>query len=76
MDVVKQEIQIADGNLKMPCHLAHPASGGPYPGVIVIMEAFGLNDNIRNITDRFAAEGFVALAPNIYFRQPNNVTRL
>ncbi len=40
------------------------------------MEAFGLNDNIRNITDRFAAEGFVALAPDIYFRQPNNVTGL
>jgi len=73
MDVVKQEIKIADGNQQMPCHLAKPASGGPYPGVIVIMEAFGLNDNIRSITDRFAAEGFVALAPDIYFRQPNNV---
>ncbi len=73
MDVVKQEIQIPDGSAKMPCHLAKPASGGPYPGVIVIMEAFGLNDNIRKIADRFAAEGFVALAPDIYFRQPNNV---
>jgi len=73
MDIVKQEIQIADGSQKMPCHLAHPASGGPYPGVIVIMEAFGLNDNIRAITDRFAADGFVAIAPDIYFRQPNNV---
>jgi carboxymethylenebutenolidase len=73
MDIVKQEIQIADGTQKMPCHLAKPASGGPYPAVIVIMEAFGLNDNIRKITDRFAADGFVALAPDIYFRQPNNV---
>jgi carboxymethylenebutenolidase len=73
MEIVKQEIQIADGSQKMPCHLAKPASGGPYPGVIVIMEAFGLNNNIRNITDRFAGEGFVALAPDIYFRQPNNV---
>jgi carboxymethylenebutenolidase len=73
MDVVKQEIQIADGNQKMPCHLAKPASGGPYPAVIVVMEAFGLNDNIRGIADRFAGEGFVALAPDIYFRQPNNV---
>ena len=73
MDIVKQEIQIADGGQKMPCHLAKPASGGPYPAVLVIMEAFGLNDNIRKITDRFAEEGFVALAPDIYFRQPNNV---
>jgi carboxymethylenebutenolidase len=73
MDVVKQEIQVADGGAKLPCHLAKPASGGPYPGVIVIMEAFGLNDNIRAITDRVAAEGFVAIAPDIYFRQPDNV---
>jgi carboxymethylenebutenolidase len=57
----------------MPCHLARPASGGPYPGLIVVMEAFGLNDHIRAITGRFAAEGFVALSPNLYFRQPNNV---
>jgi carboxymethylenebutenolidase len=73
MDIEKQDIQIADGNQKMPCHLAKPASGGPHPAVIVIMEAFGLNDNIKKIADRFAAEGFVALAPDIYFRQPNNV---
>ena len=73
MEVVKQEIQVAVGNERMPSHLARPASGGPYPGLLVVMEAFGLNNNIRNLTDRFAAEGFVALAPDIYFRQPNNV---
>jgi carboxymethylenebutenolidase len=38
-----------------------------------VMEIFGLNDNIRNLTDRFAAEGFAALAPNLYFRTPDNV---
>jgi carboxymethylenebutenolidase len=37
------------------------------------MEAFGLNTHIKSITDRFAAEGFVAIAPNLYFRQDNNV---
>jgi carboxymethylenebutenolidase len=73
MDIVKQDLTVQTGNEKMPCHLARPASGGPYPGLVVVMEAFGLNDNIRNLTDRFAAEGFVAISPNLYFRQPNNV---
>lgn len=73
MEVVSQEITVQTGNEKMPAHLARPASGGPYPALVVVMEAFGLNDHIKNITDRFAAEGFVALAPNLYFRQPDNV---
>jgi carboxymethylenebutenolidase len=73
MQVLKQEIEIPVGNEKMPCHIACPESGGPYPAIVVVMEIFGLNDNIRNLTDRVAAEGFVALAPNLYFRTPNNV---
>lgn len=71
MEIVSQEVTV--GSEKMPCHLARPASGGPYPGLVVVMEAFGLNDHIKNITGRFAAEGFVAISPNLYFRQPNNV---
>ena len=35
-------------------------------GVIVLHEAFGLNDDIRRISDRFAAEGYVAAAPNMF----------
>jgi carboxymethylenebutenolidase len=73
MEIVKQDLTVQSGSEQMPCHLARPASGGPYPGLIVVMEAFGLNDNIRGLTDRFAAEGFVAISPNLYFRQPNNV---
>jgi carboxymethylenebutenolidase len=73
MEIVKQDLTVQSGNEKMPCHLARPASGGPYPGLIVVMEAFGLNDKIKGLTNRFAAEGFVAISPNLYFRQPNNV---
>jgi len=73
MEVVSNEVSIRTGAEKMPAHLARPASGGPHPALVVVMEAFGLNDHIKRITDRFAAEGFVAIAPNLYFRQPNNV---
>lgn len=73
MEIVKHEVTVPTGTEKMPCHLARPASGGPYPPLVVVMEAFGLNGHIKNITERFAAEGFVAIAPNLYFRQANNV---
>jgi len=41
---------------------ARPDGDGPFPGVVVIHEIFGLNDNIRDIAGRFAAEGYAALA--------------
>ncbi len=46
-------------------YLAHPddASG---PGVIVIQEWWGLVPHIKDVVDRFAAAGFVALAPDLY----------
>ena len=49
-------------------YLAKPASGSG-PGVIVIQEWWGLNDNIKGIAERFAKEGFVALAPDLYHGQ-------
>jgi len=46
-------------------YLAVPASGRG-PGVIVIQEWWGLVPHIKNVCERFAAEGFVALAPDLY----------
>ncbi len=46
-------------------YLAAPAAGGG-PGVIVLQEWWGLVDHIKDVADRFAAEGFVALAPDLY----------
>jgi carboxymethylenebutenolidase len=47
-------------------YLALPEGDGPHPGVVVIHEAFGLNDNIRDIAGRFAGEGYVALAVDLF----------
>src|ERR1700730_7859238 len=46
-------------------YLALPAAGSG-PGVIVIQEWWGLVDHIKDVCDRFAAEGYVALAPDLY----------
>jgi carboxymethylenebutenolidase len=43
-----------------------PSSKGTFPSVIVIMEAFGLNDYIKSICDRLAKVGYAALAPDFY----------
>lgn len=48
-------------------YLAESANGGP--GVIVLQEWWGLVDQIKEVADRFAQEGFVALAPDLYHGQ-------
>ncbi len=47
-------------------YLALPDGSGPFPGVVVVHEASGLNDNIREICGRFAAEGYAALGVDLF----------
>ncbi len=47
-------------------YLAEPAHGKPAPGVVVIQEWWGLNDQIKGVADRMAAAGYRALVPDLY----------
>lgn len=51
---------------EMVGHLATPAGAGPFPAVILIHEWWGLNDTIRDLAADFAAQGYVALAVDLY----------
>lgn len=59
------EIPLPDGGRLRADYFA-AGGGGPHPGVVVLHESFGLNDDIRRIASRFAAEGYAALAPDLY----------
>jgi len=61
------DITLSDG---LPGYLATPEGGGPWPAVVVLHEAFGLTGDIRRQTDRLAAEGYLAFAPDLYTRGP------
>ena len=52
-----------------PGYLAQPADGDAHPGVVVIQEWWGLVPHIKDVAERFAREGFVALAPDLYHGQ-------
>ncbi|MCK0177436.1 dienelactone hydrolase family protein [Mycolicibacterium sp. F2034L] len=57
----------------LPGYLAVPSTQGPWPAVVVLHEVFGLNDDIRRITDRFADSGYLAFAPALFQRGPRPV---
>ena len=57
----------------MPAFLGLPAGNSPKPAVIVLMEAFGLTQHIKDVATRIANEGYLAIAPDLYYRElPNN----
>ena len=62
-------VTIPNGDLQIAAYLAQPAAAGQFPAVIVIQEIFGVNSHIREVTERIAKEGYVAIAPAIYQRQ-------
>src|SRR2546427_6474098 len=72
-------VEFAANGTKTSAYLATPASGKG-PGVLVIQEWWGLVRHIKNVCDRFATEGFTALAPDMYHgktaSEPDGATKL
>jgi carboxymethylenebutenolidase len=58
-----------DGGDAIAGYLARPRDEGRRPGLIVLHEAFGLNEHIRDVARRFANVGYDALAPDLYSRE-------
>jgi carboxymethylenebutenolidase len=63
----KVTLKVADGT-SMNAYIARPAESGKFPGMLVFQEAFGVNAHIRDITERLARQGYVAIAPELYHR--------
>ena len=55
----------------MPGHLAVPSTSGKAPAIILLHERYGLGRHTRGLADRFARAGFVCLAPNLFFKHPD-----
>ncbi|MGH2643606.1 MAG: dienelactone hydrolase family protein [Chitinophagaceae bacterium] len=60
-------LTVQDGTT-MQTYVAYPSGGNQLPAIIVFQEAFGVNAHIKDVTDRIAAEGFYAIAPELFHR--------
>jgi carboxymethylenebutenolidase len=68
-EIISHEVtvHVADGST-MDAFVARPSDSEMHAGVIVLQEAFGVNSHIRDVAQRFAREGYVAVAPELFHR--------
>ncbi|MEC4815623.1 MAG: dienelactone hydrolase family protein [Scytonema sp. PMC 1069.18] len=61
-------VRLSQDDVQIDAYLAQPSEPGSYPGVVVLQEIFGVNSHIRDVTERIAKEGYVAIAPALFQR--------
>lgn len=66
MSIITQTVPFPSGSAQLAAYYAHPNGSGPFPGIVVIHEIYGLNENIKDIARRFAEAGYAALAVDLF----------
>lgn len=68
MEIKTDRVHINVDGKTMGGYLVRPTDSAPRPAVLVFMEIFGVNSHIRDVAERVAREGYVALAPDFFHR--------
>jgi carboxymethylenebutenolidase len=75
MDFLNQTVTFKgfDG-ADMTTYVATPKTEGRHPAIIIVHEAWGLNEQIKGVANRYARQGFVSIAPHLFSRQKDLLT--
>jgi carboxymethylenebutenolidase len=63
------EIGVSTAEGTMNCYIAHPDGNGPFPAVILYMDVPGIRPELHRFAERIAAEGYVCVLPDLYYRE-------
>jgi carboxymethylenebutenolidase len=72
VEIYTKQVLVNAGDLDIAAYLSQPVAPGSYPGVVVLQEIFGVNIHIREVTERIARLGYVAVALALFQRQAPN----
>lgn len=73
-DIRDMMVDYPGEGVTLKAYVAGPQTREKRPAVIVVQEWWGLNDHIKDVAGRFAREGYIAIAPDLYSRQGHKVT--
>src|SRR5258708_15881941 len=59
-------VSFPSSTVQREAYIVHPAGEGLFPSIVIIHEAYGLNENIKEIAHRFAEIGYIALAVDLF----------
>jgi carboxymethylenebutenolidase len=65
---MSEQLQVSVPDGSFACYVARPAGPGPYPVIVVLQEIFGVNAGIRSIATGYAAKGYIAVCPDLFWR--------
>ncbi len=66
--MIEQDVDILTRAGAMASFLCHPERGGPHPAVLLLMDAPGVREELRDMARRLASVGYVVVLPNLYYR--------
>ena len=67
--MIEKQIDIATADGKMDAFVTHPEEGGPFPAVVVLMDIWGLREELYDVARRIAAVGYFCVLPNFWYRR-------
>lgn len=68
MPLVEKDVQVTTKYGRMPAFTAHPEDSGPYPGIILYMDAPGFREELCHMARRIAKHGYYCILPDMYYR--------
>ena len=66
--VIEQIVDVATGDGAMETFICHPERGGPFPPVLLLMDAPGIREELRDMARRLGTVGYYMMLPNLYYR--------
>src|SRR5207244_12279215 len=72
--MIEQTLDIATEDGAMEAFICHPERGGPFPAVLLLMDAPGIREELRDMARRLGTVGYYVLLPNLYYRPAGDPT--